>query len=83
MTSKANRCRNIVIKAKSPSYAPPISGRFFVVNFSTEVSMLMLLGRGLNAVLSILNFLFLTADDAQTGQYAFDDALSTSYTLKD
>lgn len=45
--------------------------------------MLMLLGRGLNAVLSVLNFLFLSADDAQAGQYAFDDALSTSYTLKD
>ena len=45
--------------------------------------MLMLLGRGMNAVLSVLNFLFLTADDAQTGRYAFNDALSTFYTLKD
>ena len=83
MTSKINRCRNIIIQASNPSYAPPLLGRFFVVNFSTEVSMLMLLGRGLNAVLSVLNFLFLSADDAQTGQYAFDDALSTSYVLKD
>ncbi len=45
--------------------------------------MLMLLGRGLNAVLSVVGFLFLSADDAQTGQYAFDDSFSTSYTLKD
>lgn len=45
--------------------------------------MLMLLGRGLNAVVSVFSLLFLTADDSQTGPYAFDDAFSTSYTLKD
>lgn len=45
--------------------------------------MLLLLGRGLNAVLSVLNSLFLAADDAQTGSYVLDDALSTSYSVKD
>lgn len=45
--------------------------------------MLLLLGHGLNAVLSVLNFLSLASDDAQTGFYALDDSLSTSYLVKD